>query len=184
MTISRYPSVRELHRASKCGKTCLSPQEALDLQGKSTKAFSSFVGEVTNKNGNKYIINNLFIQKGCRKFRKWRKRQLNKKRQLTWAPDVNEAKKARVPLVDLSAVTRSLDFSDEKVETPSVPPTWAPLKAKKCVTEVPALDELSKVSCNLFGTKTVTFGEVNAAAYPKDGKTTSFVDCSELFKKK
>ena len=123
MTISRCcPSLRELHRASKRGKTCLLPQEALYLQGKSTKAFSSFVDEVTDENGNVYIvINDLLIQKGCKKFRLLRKRQLNKKREATWAPV--KPKKARVPLGDLSAVTRSLDFSDEKVEASRVSPT-------------------------------------------------------------
>lgn len=186
MTISRsHPSVRKLHRDSKRGKTCLSPGQALELQRKSSKAFSPFVDKVTDENGNEYnIMNDLLTQEGCGNFRKWRDGRLNKKRQHTWAPDVTEAKKARVPRRDLSAVTRRLNFSDEQVEDPRVPLTWAPVKAKKCVTQDPSLNELSKVSRNLFGTKTVTFGEVNAVAYPKGGKTTSLFPCSELFKKK
>lgn len=175
MTISRY-------LAFKRGKTRLSPQEALDLKGKSTQAFSSFVDKVI-KNGRQYIVmNGLLVPKGCRKLREWRKRQLDKKRQRTWAPDVNEAKKARVPPGDLSDVTRSLDFSDEQVEASRVSPTRALIKAKKCVIQDPFLNELSEVSRNLFGTKTVTFGEVNAVAYPKGGKTTSLFPCSELFR--
>lgn len=180
------PSVRYPHRASKLrGKVRLSPDQVLrlrcNLNGKFKEASSRVLRRV-------FISSDgLYYPEGCPKLQRMKDNIRNKKREATWAPNLDEIKKgakeaAETP--ELSGVKRRLDFESVAVEETPVSDCHAPKKGKQTEGDKISQDELLSVARRLSGTsgiRSVRFAEDEQGKlvhdfvlYVKGGETNVF----------